>query len=169
MSHILMCNLRRALLCSFVVVISTPIRAADTSGNTIADIFGGFDCEQKESIPHTGLFATTNYESYGYKVRQYSNGVMTKESAYLNDQTLTGERIINPVSNTSVITIYHTNGAVSQVLNYLNGKPYGSQISWNERGELISSNYYNGSEHKIENAQQSVPGYPPQSVGSPEP
>ena len=150
MSHILICNLRRALLCSFFVVIPPPILAADTNDNTIADIFGGFGCEQKEEIPQTGIFATTNYESYGYKVRQYSNGVMTKETAYLTDKTLAGERTINPVSNTSIITTFHTNGAVSQVLNYLNGKPYGSQISWNERGMLISSNYYDGPEHKTE-------------------
>ena len=169
MSHILICNLQRALLCSFFAFIPPPILAADINDNTIADIFGGFDCEQKEEIPQTGLFATTNYESYGYKVRQYSNGVMTKETAYLTDQTLTGERTINPVSNTSVITIFHTNGAVSRVLNYLNGKPYGSQIAWDESGMLISSNYYDESEHQKENAQHGGPGRPPKGVGSPEP
>ena len=162
-------RMQRALLYAMFAAIPPLILAADTNDNMIADIFGVFDYEQKEIIPQTGLFATTNYESYGYKVLQYSNGVMTKETAYLTDKTLAGERTINPESKTSVITTYHTNGAIEQVLNYQNGEPRGSQISWDERGILISSNYYDGSEHKIEKAQQGGPAYPPQGVGSADP
>ena len=161
--------MRRAILYAMFAAFPPLIYAADTNDHVIADFFSGVDCEQKEEIPQKGYYAVTNPVSYGYKVRQYIDGLMTKETVYLKDQTLAGERTINPESKTSVITTYHTNGAIEQILNYLNGKPHGSQISWDERGVLISSNYYDGSEHKTEKAQQSGPAYPPQGVGSADP